>query len=252
MRAQHPLLRRAGVQGEPVRLRHFHSTPPVAASTARRALPTAARRPYNRSHRDVRISVTSRAESSSTSRGPRRQPAAGRGQSGLHVPGTEPSEPHEPSRKALPHVPSRARLLADSARTPGQRAAEHAGAGTCRRRNIPAAAAHGRRSWRRDDSAGQPPGAHPACGAAAVHAGVGRQAPACACAQGCKTALDACAEHGRILGGSREEALDLARQGYVAGRLAGEDVLLTAHDRQDHRPGEDGPHERDGSDDRAL
>jgi hypothetical protein len=49
---------------------------------------------------------------------------------------------------------------------------------------------------------------------------------------GDKTALDAYAEHGRILGGSREEALDLARQGYVAGRLAGEDVLLMAHDRQ--------------------
>ncbi len=52
---------------------------------------------------------------------------------------------------------------------------------------------------------------------------------------GDKTALDAYAEHGRITGGSREEALDLARQGYVAGRLAGEDALLMAHDRQDCR-----------------
>jgi hypothetical protein len=49
---------------------------------------------------------------------------------------------------------------------------------------------------------------------------------------GDKTALDAYAEHGWILGGSREEALDLARQGYVAGRLAGEYILLMAHDRQ--------------------
>src|SRR5215831_18404516 len=52
---------------------------------------------------------------------------------------------------------------------------------------------------------------------------------------GDKTALDAYAEHGRITGGSREEALDLARQGYVARRLAGEDALLMAHDRQDCR-----------------
>ncbi len=52
---------------------------------------------------------------------------------------------------------------------------------------------------------------------------------------GDKTALDAYAEHGRIIGGSREEALDLARQGYAAGRLAGEDVLLMAHDRRDCR-----------------
>jgi AAA domain/TrwC relaxase len=53
--------------------------------------------------------------------------------------------------------------------------------------------------------------------------------------QGDKTALDAYAEHGRIIGGSREEALDLARQGYVAHRLGGEDALLMAHDRQDCR-----------------
>jgi hypothetical protein len=52
---------------------------------------------------------------------------------------------------------------------------------------------------------------------------------------GDKTALDAYAVHGRITGGSREECLDLARQGYVARRLAGEDVLLMAHDRQDCR-----------------
>ena len=37
----------------------------------------------------------------------------------------------------MPHVPSRARLLADSARTPGQRVAEHAGGATCRRGNMP-------------------------------------------------------------------------------------------------------------------
>jgi hypothetical protein len=52
---------------------------------------------------------------------------------------------------------------------------------------------------------------------------------------GDKTALDAYAEHGRITGGSRDECLDLARQGYVACRLAGEDALLMAHDRQDCR-----------------
>src|SRR5262249_31103562 len=52
---------------------------------------------------------------------------------------------------------------------------------------------------------------------------------------GDKTALDAYQEHGRIRGGSREECLDLARQGYVAGRLAGEDALLMAHGREDCR-----------------
>jgi len=52
---------------------------------------------------------------------------------------------------------------------------------------------------------------------------------------GDKIALDAYAEHGRIIGGSREEALDLARQGYVARRLAGEDALLMAHSREDCR-----------------
>jgi len=53
--------------------------------------------------------------------------------------------------------------------------------------------------------------------------------------RGDKTALDAYAEHGRILGGSREQALDLARQQYVARRLAGEDALLMAHSRADCR-----------------
>jgi len=52
---------------------------------------------------------------------------------------------------------------------------------------------------------------------------------------GDKAALDAYAECGRISGGSREDCLDVARQAYVARRLAGEDVLLMAHDRQDCR-----------------
>lgn len=52
---------------------------------------------------------------------------------------------------------------------------------------------------------------------------------------GDKSALDTYQEHGRITGGSREEALDLARQGYVARRLAGEDALLMAHSREDCR-----------------
>jgi hypothetical protein len=52
---------------------------------------------------------------------------------------------------------------------------------------------------------------------------------------GDKTALDAYAEHGRITGGSREGALDLARRGYVARRLAGEDALLMAYSREDCR-----------------
>src|SRR5439155_26302053 len=51
--------------------------------------------------------------------------------------------------------------------------------------------------------------------------------------RGDKTALDAYAEHGRILGGSREQALDLARQQYVAQRLAGAEALLMAHTRAD-------------------
>src|SRR5262249_5890648 len=49
---------------------------------------------------------------------------------------------------------------------------------------------------------------------------------------GDKTALDAYAEHGRILGGSREEAVDLARQSYVARRLAGEEGLRMAPSRE--------------------
>jgi hypothetical protein len=53
--------------------------------------------------------------------------------------------------------------------------------------------------------------------------------------QGDKTALDAYAEHGRILGASREEALDLLRQRYVARLLAGEDALLMAYERADCR-----------------
>ena len=53
--------------------------------------------------------------------------------------------------------------------------------------------------------------------------------------QGDKTALDAYAEHGRILGASREEALDMLRQRYVARRLAGEDALLMAYERADCR-----------------
>jgi conjugative relaxase-like TrwC/TraI family protein len=52
---------------------------------------------------------------------------------------------------------------------------------------------------------------------------------------GDKTALDAYAEHGRIFGADREQALDQLRQRYVARRLAGEDALLMAHDRQDCR-----------------
>jgi ATP-dependent exoDNAse (exonuclease V) alpha subunit len=52
---------------------------------------------------------------------------------------------------------------------------------------------------------------------------------------GDKTALDAYAEHGRILGAGREEALDILRQRYVARRLAGEDALLMAYERADCR-----------------
>ncbi len=52
---------------------------------------------------------------------------------------------------------------------------------------------------------------------------------------GDKTALDAYAEHGRIIGASRGEALDLLRQRYVARRLAGEDALLMAYGRDDCR-----------------
>jgi hypothetical protein len=52
---------------------------------------------------------------------------------------------------------------------------------------------------------------------------------------GDKAALEEYAEHGRITGGDREEALAQARQAYVAGRLAGEDTLLMAHTRDDCR-----------------
>jgi hypothetical protein len=53
--------------------------------------------------------------------------------------------------------------------------------------------------------------------------------------QGDKSALEAYAEHGRILGASREEALDILRQRYIAQRLAGEDALLMAYQRADCR-----------------
>ena len=52
---------------------------------------------------------------------------------------------------------------------------------------------------------------------------------------GDKAALEEYAEHGRITGGDREEALAQARQASVAGRLAGEDTLLMAHTRDDCR-----------------
>jgi len=52
---------------------------------------------------------------------------------------------------------------------------------------------------------------------------------------GDKVALEEYAQHGRITGGDREEALAQARQAYVAGRLAGEDTLLMAHTRDDCR-----------------
>jgi hypothetical protein len=48
-------------------------------------------------------------------------------------------------------------------------------------------------------------------------------------------APNAYAEHGRIVGASREEALDLLRQRYVARHLAGEDALLMAYERADCR-----------------
>ena len=52
---------------------------------------------------------------------------------------------------------------------------------------------------------------------------------------GDKSALEAYAEHGRILGASREQALDILRQRYVAQRLAGEGGLLMAYERADCR-----------------
>jgi hypothetical protein len=42
-------------------------------------------------------------------------------------------------------------------------------------------------------------------------------------------------EHGRVIGGERERIFDQARQAYVAGRLAGEDMLLMAYTREDCR-----------------
>jgi conjugative relaxase-like TrwC/TraI family protein len=53
--------------------------------------------------------------------------------------------------------------------------------------------------------------------------------------RGDKSALEAYAEHGRILGASREQAFDILRQRYVAQRLAGKSGLLMAHDREDCR-----------------
>ena len=52
---------------------------------------------------------------------------------------------------------------------------------------------------------------------------------------GDQSVLDDYNEHGRISGGDREQVLDEARQAYVAGRLAGEDVMLMAYTRQDCR-----------------
>src|SRR6185437_4635360 len=69
VRVQRPLLGGAGVKSETVRLDHLHGESPVIAATARAARSAAARCPYRRAHRDVRISVTSRIRSSSTSDG---------------------------------------------------------------------------------------------------------------------------------------------------------------------------------------
>lgn len=53
--------------------------------------------------------------------------------------------------------------------------------------------------------------------------------------EGDKGALEAYDEHGRITGGDRAEVFEAARRAYVAGRLAGEDVLLMAYTREDCR-----------------
>jgi ATP-dependent exoDNAse (exonuclease V) alpha subunit len=53
--------------------------------------------------------------------------------------------------------------------------------------------------------------------------------------EGDKAALEAYDEHGRITGGTREQVFEDARRGYVAARLAGEDVLLMAYTREDCR-----------------
>jgi len=52
---------------------------------------------------------------------------------------------------------------------------------------------------------------------------------------GDQTALEDYNEHGRITGASREEMFAQARQAYVAGRLAGGDMLLMAYTREDCR-----------------
>src|SRR5579884_4213770 len=70
MRAQPLLLGGGGIEREPVGLVHLHrGSLPVMACTARAARLLAARLPYRRAHREVRISVTSRPRSSSTSLG---------------------------------------------------------------------------------------------------------------------------------------------------------------------------------------
>src|SRR5207248_6537646 len=71
MREHRTFLHRCEVEGVPVRLDGLHPGPAglVTASTARRAQFTPARRPYSRAHNNVRISVTSRTRSSSTSAG---------------------------------------------------------------------------------------------------------------------------------------------------------------------------------------
>lgn len=52
---------------------------------------------------------------------------------------------------------------------------------------------------------------------------------------GDKSALEAYDEHGRITGGTRGQVFEAARRAYVAGRLAGEDVLLMAYTRENCR-----------------
>ena len=53
--------------------------------------------------------------------------------------------------------------------------------------------------------------------------------------EGDPTALEAYNEHGRITGGDRGEVFEEARKAYVAGRLAGGDVLLMAYTRENCR-----------------
>ena len=52
---------------------------------------------------------------------------------------------------------------------------------------------------------------------------------------GDQTALEDYQEHGRIQGADRAHVFDQARRAYVAGRLAGEDMLLMAYTREDCR-----------------